>query len=58
MIREGKTYQIDNVIRGGTAQGMTTMDGDIARLLNEGRITRDVALGYALSAANVEKNAK
>ena len=58
MIREGKTYQIDNVIRGGTAQGMTTMDGDIVRLLNEGKITRDVALGYALSAANVEKSAR
>ena len=48
MIRENKVYQMDNMIYAGTAQGMTTMDGDILRLYRAGRITRENALRYAL----------
>lgn len=47
MIREGKAYQMDNVIYGGAAQGMRTMDADLLRLYNEGRIGREDALLYA-----------
>ena len=47
MIRESKTHQLDNVMASGSAQGMRTMDGDIARLFAEGRISRETALLYA-----------
>ena len=47
MIREGKVYQMDNVIFSGAAMGMRTMDGEILRLYQSGRITRANALLYA-----------
>ena len=47
MIREGKTYQMENVIYGGAAEGMRTMDSDILRLYNEGRCSRENAVLYA-----------
>ena len=47
MIREGKTYQLDNVIRSGSAAGMRAMDDDILRLYRDGRISRENALLYA-----------
>ncbi len=58
MIRDGKTHQIDNAIRAGAAQGMTTMDGDILRLLSEGKITKNMAMAYALSSEALEKKLK
>jgi len=47
LIRENKTYQIENVLYSGAAQGMRTIDGDLRRLYREGTITRDTALRYA-----------
>ena len=47
LIRESKTYQIDNAILVGSAEGMRTMDGDILRLYKEGIISRENALLYA-----------
>ncbi len=47
MIREGKIYQIDNVIQSGAALGMRTMDADILKLYKDGRISRENALLYA-----------
>ena len=40
MIRDGKTFQIDNVIYGSAAsQAMLSMDNELIRLAKEGRIT-------------------
>ncbi len=48
MIREGKTYQIDNVIYGGMmGQTMMSMDAELLRLYKEGSITKDTAILYA-----------
>lgn len=55
MIREGKVHQIDNVIYGGQAQGMMTMDADILRLYKEGRITRENAILYSINAEQMRK---
>lgn len=49
MIREAKVFQMDNVIYSGAAEGMRTMDGDILRLYNEGKITADNALMYSVN---------
>lgn len=55
MIRDGRTHQIDNVIYGGSDKTMLSMDAELARLVREKRITRDIALIYA---ANPETLAK
>ena len=55
MIREGKSFQMDNVIYTGTSAGMRTMDSDILRLYKEGRITKDTAMSYAVNPVALEK---
>ncbi len=49
MIRESKVFQMDNVIYSGASEGMRTMDGDILRLYNEGKITAEDALMYSVN---------
>ena len=44
LIREGKTYQIPNMIQTGTKQGMKTMDQDLVFLYKSGKITKETAL--------------
>ncbi len=56
MIRDGKTHQIDNVIFGGTAaQAMMSMDGELLRLVREGRISRENAVLYATNPDAMRK---
>lgn len=55
LIREGKTYQIDNVLFTGGAEGMRTMDGDILRLYKAGIISKDNALLYAVNPDALSK---
>jgi twitching motility protein PilT len=43
LIREAKTHQIYSAIQTSGAVGMQTMDADLARLVREGRITRQLA---------------
>ncbi len=43
LIRENKISQIQSVIQMSAAEGMFTMDQDIARLYREGKITRETA---------------
>ncbi len=49
MIRENKTFQMDNVIFAGAKEGMRTMDSDILRLYENGVITKESALLYAVN---------
>ena len=49
VIRDGKVHQLDNMIFAGSANGMQTMDGDILRLYNEGRISRENAMMYCVN---------
>ena len=48
LIREGKTFQLDNVIQTGSDQGMQTMDHDLARLVQAGVISYESACDYAI----------
>lgn len=48
LIRDGKTFQLDNVIQTGAEQGMQTMDHDLARLVQSGIITYESACNYAV----------
>ena len=47
MIRDNKTYQIDNAIATGAADGMVSMDQSILELYRAGKISQEVALDYA-----------
>ncbi len=44
LIREGKTHQIYSALQAGAKHGMQTMDGSLAQLVREGRVTYEVAL--------------
>lgn len=48
LIREGKTYQLDNVIQTSADQGMQTMDHDLARLVQAGTISYESACDFAV----------
>jgi len=47
LIREGKTYQLDNVIETNLDQGMVSIDRSLAELVKSGVISLDNALIYA-----------
>lgn len=49
MIRENKVQQLQNVIYAGAAEGMLSMDSSILHLYQNGVITRENALLYALN---------
>lgn len=55
LIREGKTFQIENAMAAAGAQGMTTMDQSLAALVRSGEITRETALAAAYSPETLER---
>lgn len=55
MIRDSKTPQINTAIASGTKDGMVSMDNNILKLYNEGFITKDTAIMYALNPDIMEK---
>ena len=58
LIREGKTFQLDNVIQTGADQGMQTMDHDLARLVRGGVISYESACDYAVDLNELNRYAK
>jgi len=58
IIREGKTDQLDNVIRSGALQGMVSMDASIQRLLDGGLISAQEAHATAFDKSRFERGAK
>jgi twitching motility protein PilT len=47
LIREGKTYQIDNVMQTSGSQGMILMENSLARLVQQGQISKEIAVRQA-----------
>jgi twitching motility protein PilT len=47
MIREGKTYMIDNLIQTSAELGMISLESALANLVKQGRISSDKALEFA-----------
>lgn len=54
LIREGKTYQIDNVIETSSDQGMISMDKSLAGLVKKGIVSFDDAVVYAKDTKNFQ----
>ncbi len=55
MIRDGKAHQMDNVIFSGAQDGMRSMDGDIFRLYEAKRISKETALLFAANQEQLKK---
>ena len=55
LIREGKTFQIENAMAAGGVQGMTTMDQSLALLVKKGVITKETAMARAYSPEGLER---
>jgi len=55
VIREGNTYQIDNIIATSLEQGMVSLERDLARLVREGMVEMDVALRQTLRPEEFER---
>lgn len=46
IIREGKTFMLDNVIQTSSNLGMVTMDSSLAKLVKDGLVSEEVAMNY------------
>lgn len=55
MIRESKSYQIDNVIQTSGSLGMVSMDQSIFTLYQQGLITAETAVDYAVGAEQMQR---
>jgi twitching motility protein PilT len=55
MIREGKTFQVTNLMQAGGAVGMQTMDAALERALQRGLVTAEDALEKALDKESFQK---
>jgi twitching motility protein PilU len=53
LIERGDTSQIKEAMEKSLAQGSQTFEDDIARLIHEGRVTRDEGVAYADSPSNL-----
>lgn len=57
-IREGKTHMIDNIIQTSAEVGMRLLETDLARLVKAGKISLEVAQGYAFRPEEVMRLAR
>lgn len=55
LIREGKVYQIDNIIATGKNEGMIGMDASIFNLYEKGIITAENAIKYAVASEQMRR---
>ena len=55
LIRENKCFQIPSVLQSGAALGMHSLNGDLARLVDCGKITRDAALRCSTDKKDLEQ---
>ena len=54
-IREGKVSQLKSILQTSLAQGMHTMDQDLARHVREGRIAMEEAMTYSSDPRDLER---
>ncbi|MGI6188632.1 MAG: type IV pilus twitching motility protein PilT [Clostridiales bacterium] len=54
LIREGKTYQIPNIIQTGARLGMRTMDQALLDLYRQGYISKESAITYSADAEHMQ----
>ncbi len=55
LVREGKTYQIDNVVATSADLGMSSLEKSLVKLVREGKITASTAQDYAIRPDEIIK---
>jgi twitching motility protein PilT len=55
LIREGKSFQLDNVIQTSSEIGMTTLNASLDSLIKQGLISQEVALQYGYVPEGMRK---
>ncbi|MCX7911237.1 MAG: type IV pili twitching motility protein PilT, partial [Endomicrobia bacterium] len=55
LIREGKTYQIDNVIATSIDLGMISLEKSLVKLVRENKITLDTAFDYSIRPEELQR---
>ena len=55
LIREGKSFQLDNVIQTSAEVGMTTLNASLGSLIDQGYISQEVAVQYGYVADGMRK---
>ncbi|MDD7639853.1 MAG: hypothetical protein PUJ48_06595 [Subdoligranulum variabile] len=55
LIRENKCFQIPSVLQSGAALGMHSLNGDLARLVDAGQITKEAALKCSADKRDLEQ---
>lgn len=55
LIREGKTFQIDNIIQTSSDVGMVSIERSLSELVKEGVVSMDTAREYALNEDVLER---
>lgn len=53
VVRDGKTHQLDNIIQTSAEFSMMTLEASLARAVNEGKISVDIATAYALRPEDI-----
>lgn len=56
MIRDGKVHQINSLIYTSSKEGMKSMDQSILELYEQGRITEETAIIYAMNSDIMKRN--
>lgn len=56
IIREGKTFMIDNVIQTGSDVGMFSMETYLAKLIKLGKVTEEVAMSFSTKPTELQNN--
>lgn len=54
IIREGKTFTIDNVIQTGAESGMFSMELSLAKLVKQGLVAEEVAMEYTVKPSELQ----
>ena len=57
-IRDGKTHMLDNIMQTSGSLGMSTLENSLVKLVDEGKVTLDVARLYALRPEEVNRMIK
>jgi twitching motility protein PilT len=55
LIREGKSHQVPSAIQTSRKQGMITMDDSLFELYEQGRITKEEAITFAVDKGSLTK---
>jgi twitching motility protein PilT len=53
-IRENKCFQLNSTMQAGKFEGMHTLNGDLTRLMREGKITSEIAYQYSNDKRDLE----